>query len=114
MDGRFLIEKVKSEADGMEFLGFGISGYDNLTNKYIGTWLDNMGTGITRSQGTASTDGKVINYKGELPDYLNGNYKVTRTVETNVDDDNFVIIMYDTTPDGQEFKMMEMTYKRKK
>ncbi len=40
-------------------------------------------------------------------------YKTVRTIETITDDDNFVVSMYDTTPDGQEFKMMEMTYTRK-
>ena len=44
---------------------------------------------------------------------LNGRYKTVRSVETITDDDNFVVSMYDTTPDGKEFKMMEMSYTRK-
>ena len=114
MGGRYLFEEVKSEVEGMEFLGFGIGGFDNLTKQYVGTWLDNMGTGIIRMKGTASGDGKIVNYTGEHPALLAGRYKITRTVETITDDDNFVISMYDTSPDGQEFKMMEMIYTRKK
>ncbi|MEE9294036.1 MAG: DUF1579 family protein, partial [Phycisphaerae bacterium] len=93
--------------------GFGIGGFDNLTHEYVGTWIDNMGTGIMLFRGTASTDGKVIQYTSEHPDLMNGRYKTVRTIETITDDDNFVVSMYDTTPDGQEFKMMEMSYTRK-
>ncbi len=114
MGGRYLFEEVKSEVMGEEFLGFGIGGFDNLTKQYVGTWLDNMGTGIIRMKGTASEDGKVINYTGEHPDLMEGRYKTVRSVETITDDDNFVIVMYNTTPDGQEFMMMEMTYTRTK
>ncbi len=114
MGGRYIFEEVKSEVEGMPFLGFGIGGYDNLTKQYIGTWLDNMGTGIIRMQGTASADGKVINYKGEHPDLMSGRYKTVRSTETSTDDDHFVVSMYDTAPDGKEFMMMEMIYARTK
>ena len=113
MGGRYLFEEAVSEFQGQKFQGFGISGFDNLTHEYVGTWIDNMGTGITRFRGTASTDGKVIHYTGEHPDLFNDRYKTVRSVETITDDDNFVVSMYDTTPDGQEFKMMEMSYTRK-
>ena len=113
MGGRYLFEEAESEFQGKEFQGFGIGGFDNLTHEYVGTWIDNMGTGITRFRGTASADGKVIHYTGEHPDLLNSRHKTVRSVETITDDDNFVISMYDTTPDGQEFKMMEMSYTRK-
>ena len=36
MGGRYILEKVKGEAMGMPFEGLGISGYDNLTKKFIG------------------------------------------------------------------------------
>ncbi len=113
MGGRYLFEETEGEFQGEKFQGFGIGGFDNLTHEYVGTWIDNMGTGIIRFQGTASTDGKVIDYTGEHPDLMNGRYKTVRAVETITDDDNFVVSMYDTTPDGQEFKMMEMSYTRK-
>ncbi len=113
MGGRYLFEETEGEFLGEKFQGFGIGGFDNLTHEYVGTWIDNMGTGIMLFRGTASTDGKVIQYTSEHPDLMNGRYKTVRTIETITDDDNFVVSMYDTTPDGQEFKMMEMSYTRK-
>ena len=35
----------------MTFKGTGIEGYDNGKKKFVGTWMDNMGTGIMMSEG---------------------------------------------------------------
>jgi hypothetical protein len=43
-------------ADGkmkdMEFKGMSIEGYDNVKQKFVGSWIDNMGTMIMMSEGT--------------------------------------------------------------
>ena len=113
MDGRFLIEKVEAdEFMGQIFKGMGITGYDNLTQTFVGTWIDNMGTGILRSQGTASGDGKTIHYTTDHPDLITGQYIQCRAIEKINGPDEFVYTAYNTTPDGQEFKQMELTYTR--
>ncbi len=35
----------------MTFKGMGIEDYDNVKKKFVGTWVDNMGTGIMMSEG---------------------------------------------------------------
>src|SRR5262245_12137150 len=44
MGGRYIQESFKSTFMGQPFEGLGTFGYDNVLKKYVGTWLDNMGT----------------------------------------------------------------------
>src|SRR5262249_28225517 len=52
MGDRYLQEEVKGSFQGMPFSGMGITGYDNIKKKYVGAWVDNMGTGVMTSEGT--------------------------------------------------------------
>ena len=112
MGGRYILEKVKGEAMGMPFEGLGISGYDNLTKKFIGVWVDTMSTGIIHSEGTPAQYGDIINFEGTHPDPLRGRYDKTRSVERTISDDKFIFTSYKTSDDGREFKGMELTYTR--
>jgi hypothetical protein len=114
MDGRYILEKVEGEFEGQAFHGMGIFGYDNLTKSYVGVWLDNMSTGLMRYEGTSSGNGSDIHWTGEAPDFINGVYKKNRMLEKTIDGDHAVSTFFDTSPDGQEYKHMEMHYSRKK
>lgn len=113
MGGRYLIEKFEGDFQGMPFEGMAMIGFDNLTQTYVSSWIDNMGTGIMRSVGTPSGDGKTIHYTSDHPDFLTGTYKKMTMVEKIVDDDNMVMDFYSTTPDGDQFKGMHLAYTRK-
>ncbi len=113
MDGRYLVEKFEGDFMGMPFEGMGISGFDNLTETYVGAWIDNMSTGILRSEGTPSGDGKIIHYTMDHPDFLKGTYKKTTMVEKTQDADHFTVVFYNTTPEGEEYKHMVLRYARK-
>ena len=52
MDGRYLRQTYKSKFGGMPYEGLGLTGYDNAQQKYVGTWVDNMSTGIMHFEGT--------------------------------------------------------------
>ncbi|MFN0318517.1 MAG: DUF1579 domain-containing protein, partial [Burkholderiales bacterium] len=58
LDGRFLQQDFTSEMMGQPYTGMGITGYDNLSKKYVSIWLDTMGTGPFMMEGTGSVDGK--------------------------------------------------------
>ncbi len=114
MGGRFFIEKVEGPGFmGMPFEGLGVFGYDNLTETYFTIWFDNMMTGVSRYEGTASGDGKTIHYVVDVPDPMIGSYKKARAIDKMIDKDNSVFTMYDTTADGDEFMAMQINAKRK-
>ena len=114
MDGRYCQEMVSGQMMGQPFNGFGITGYDNVIGKYVGTWIDNMGTGIETMQGTADASGKVINWIATMSDPLTGKLSKNRMVTTIVDGDHHTLEMY-TVPPGakKEMKTMTIEYTRK-
>jgi hypothetical protein len=114
MDGRFLHEEVSGEFGGMAFRGSGLNGYDNVQGKYVGTWIDNMSTGISRSIGTADATGKVITYEREEFDPLTKSKSKGRDVLHIESNDKEVLEFHKSLPDGKEYKMMEIVYTRRK
>lgn len=122
LGGRFLLERVLGDAEEAKkdpmmdgpFEGLGLMGYDNYKKKYVSMWVDTMGTMMLTEEGTCSQSGKVITLKGTHDDPITGKKKNSRSVTRIVDKDKLVVEMYEEGPDGKEFRMMEITYTRKK
>lgn len=112
MGGRYLQQRFKCTMGDKPYEGLGICAYDKAEKKYVSTWIDNMGTGIMRSEGTCDKDTGTLTEVGESSSPV-GKMKM-KMVTKPVDKDNFVFTMYVTMPDGKETKGMEITYKRKK
>ena len=113
MDGRYFQEVSTGDMGGMPFSGMGITGYDNVTRKYVSTWMDNMGTGIMMSEGAANAAGDVISWAGDASDPMTGKKTRYRLVTRFVNDNQHVFEMYSKGPNGKEMKIMEITYDRK-
>lgn len=115
LDGRYVQEVSSGEMMGMPFTGMGVYGYDNVIGKYVSTWIDNMGTGIMKSEGTANASGNVISWTGSMSDPITGKPTKARMVTTMVDDDHHTFEMYNVPPGAKkEMKTMTIEYSRKK
>lgn len=114
LDGRYVQEVSTGDMMGMPFTGIGLYGYDNVIGKYVSTWIDNMGTGIMKSEGTADASGKVISWTGSMSDPMTGKPAKARMITTMIDDDHHTFDMYGTPPGGKkEMKTMTIEYSRK-
>jgi len=114
MDGRYVQEVDSGQMMGMPFNGMGLYGFDNVSGKYVSSWIDNMGTGIETSVGTADASGKVITWVGTMNDPVTGKPKTARMVTTIVDDDHHTLEMFGTPPGvKKEMKVMTINYVRK-
>lgn len=113
LDGRFLQETHNGTFMDKPFTGMGISGYDNITKKYVHSWIDSMGTGIMLSTGTADSSGKTFTYTSENPNPLTGQMEKMRMVTKILGDDKHTFEMYGPGPDGKEMKHMEIAYTKK-
>ena len=112
MDGRFLIMEYEGDFMGMPFKGLGIEGYDNLKQKHVQTWVDSLGTMVMVSEGSCSNGGKVRTVSSEFMDPMTGRMTKARQVLTVKSDDEHLWEMYTSMPDGSEFKVMEIAYRR--
>jgi len=113
MGGRYIQEKATGSFMGQPFNGMGITGYDNAKKQYVGTWVDNMGTGIMSSTGS-TTDGKVWMFKGASTDPMTGKDMPSEMKITVADKDHYSAEMWGPAPDGKMYKMMEIAYTRHK
>jgi hypothetical protein len=121
MDGRYFVMDVTGKMqmpgeDGkmkdVTFKGQGIEGYDNVKKKFVGSWIDNMGTGIELSEGNYDEATKTFTYTSEV-EPIPGMKTPIREVLKLTDRDQMMLEWYETQG-GQEKKTMEIAYSRKK
>jgi hypothetical protein len=113
LGGRYLVTVHKSQMMGMPFEGHEIDGYDNASGQYVGTWVDNMGTGIMSLTGSLDASGKVMTMTGDFMDPLTHKKMGYKGVSTHVDDNTLQYESY-MVEGGKDTKVMEMTAKREK
>ena len=113
LGGRFLQQEFEGTSMGQPFSGLGFTGYDTLKEKFISTWMDNMGTTMVNS------DGQFVDGKGAIEE--SGSHSCPmeedgvaefRNVWTAPKDGAFSFEWYRKLPDGKEFKGMEIHYKK--
>lgn len=115
MGGRFLTDTTKSDMMGMPFEGHGMNGFDNVTKKYVSTWVDNMGTGIMYMEGSYDAASKTLTMTGNMTDPAAGKPTPVKMITKDTDANSFVMEMHCTNPkDGKLFKCMEISYTRAK
>jgi len=115
MDGRYTKCDLAGDMPGMgPFNGMGITGYDNVSQKFVGTWIDNHGTGIMQGTGELSADGKTMtwNYTYNCP--MTKKPAVMRQVETMTGAKTMTMEMFANDPkSGKEFKMLRIEFTKK-
>ena len=121
MDGRFVTMEVSGKMDmpgpegkknTMTFRGHALEGYDNVKKKFVGTWIDNMGTGVMMSEGDYDPATKTFTYASEY-EAIPGMKTKIREVVKIVDKDHHTFEWYEDRG-GKEVKTMEISYTRKK
>lgn len=100
---------------GMPFEGNGTMAFDNAKKMFISTWIDNMGSGIMKMEGTWNDATKSLSLSGTCIDPASGKECTMREVYKVIDDNTHMMEMYGPSPvDGKEMKTMEMKLTRTK
>jgi Protein of unknown function (DUF1579) len=119
MGGRYFVMDVSGKMqmpgeDGkmkdMQFKGMAVEGYDNVKKKFVGSWIDSMGTGIQSSEGTYDPATKTFTFNMEM-EMMPGMKTPVREVIKVTDKDHMLLQWYENRG-GNEVKTMEIAYTR--
>ncbi len=114
LGGRYQELQFKGDMMGQQFEGKGLMAYDNFKKQFESTWIDNMGSGIMKTEGKYDPATKTFTMSGKLVDPMTSKECTVRETLQIVDNDTHVMTMYNTIGSQPEFKTMELTFKRKK
>lgn len=111
LEGRYTKSTTTADFGGMPFTGFGINGFNTMTQKFETTWVDTMGTGQMLYTGTM--DGaQVLTMTCQYDDPMTKGKKTSKFVAAWTDANTRTFKMYEV--DGSsEMLVMDATYTRK-
>ena len=111
LDGRYLEQHYRGSAMGMPFEGRGYTAYDNARKRYVGTWMDNFGTGMMHSVGSGKpTDGR-MDFTAESHDPMGKLVKFDCRL-TIRDRNHHTYEMWTKAPGGKRYRCMLIEYSR--
>jgi hypothetical protein len=105
MGGRYMKSIHKGMVMGMPFTGMYLQAYDNATKEFIAVWIDNLGTGLSVSNGTYDEATKTLNFTGTMIDPMNGKDVKYRQSVKILTDNHHVMEMF-IYSDDKEIKNM--------
>jgi hypothetical protein len=115
MDGRYIKAEMKGDMPGMgPYHGGGVYGYDNVSKKFVSSWIDNHSTGIMQGEGELSSDGKSITWEYKFNCPIAKKEVSMKEVDTKTGDNTKKLEMWGDDPKtGKNYKMMSIELTRK-
>lgn len=108
--GMWLVSNLESDLFGQKFYGKGLDSFDPTTKKYIGVWIDSMGSRPMTLEGTYDKATKTMTLSGDGPG-MDGQPTKYKSVSTMPDDNTINFSMY--VGDGKD-PAFTIVYKRRK
>jgi hypothetical protein len=109
-NGKFEMPGPDGKMQATDFKGMEIAGYDNVKQKFVSSWIDNMGTSIVILEGTYDPATKTFTYLTE-EEMMPGVKTKARELIKFVDHDHYVLEWYEDHG-GEQSKTMEIDYVR--
>ncbi len=113
LDGRYLREELAGTMMNTPFQGVSLLGYDNVKQKFVSAWMDNVTTGIFVTEGSYDPATKVLTMSGMMWDAVKQKDMPVRTVSRNLGGSPEQLEWYVPGPDGKDMKTLEIVYSRK-
>jgi len=112
VSGKMQMPDQTGKMKDVMFKGMGLEGYDNVKGKFVGSWIDNMGTGIMMSEGSYDSAAKAFTYTSEMEPMPGMKSQVREVIKLT--DNNHMMLEWYENQGGQERKTMEIAYTRAK
>ena len=112
-DGRYIKCEIKGESAMGPFNGGGVYGYDNVSEKFQSTWIDDHSTQIMFGTGELSSDGDTLTWQYTYNCPVTKKPMKMREVETRTGANTTRFEMFGTDiKTNKEYKMMEIDLER--
>ena len=111
LGGRFLEQTYKGTSMGMPFEGIGFTGYDNVQQRYVGTWMDTFGTGVMSCLGVGRPTDEKLDFVAEAIE-PSGNKKVFDTIVRIRNHGHHSYEMWTKGENGKPYRVMLVEYER--
>ncbi|QEE50065.1 DUF1579 domain-containing protein [Flavobacterium alkalisoli] len=113
LGGRYQKSTYSGDMMGMPFEGIATLAFDNASNEFTSTWIDNMGTGMMVLKGTYNGNTRTTTLEGSAVDPATKQPKKIREIYEIVDENTRKMQMFETPKGGSEYKSMELVMTRK-
>ena len=110
MGGRYVQLIHKGTLNGQPFEGEMVIGYDNIAKKYVGQWIDNMGTSIVHYDGTFDKRLRRLFMGARFVDPMTRQPVKVRAITTFVDPNNWTYEEFSTPDGGKEWQSLKITF----
>ena len=115
LGGFWIVSNLKCDIPGQPMNGVMTVGYDPKTEKFVGTWIDSMGSHLWKYEGELDEAASRLTLESEGPCPMEGGkIRTMRDVIEFQDDDARTLTSYVQGDDGQWTSFMKMTATRKK
>jgi hypothetical protein len=111
LGGRYLEQVYKGMSMGMPFEGLGYTGFDNVQQRYVGTWMDTFSTGIMTFHGVGKPTDQRIDTVGEGIE-PSGLKRVFESIVRIHNHGRHSYEMWTKGPNGKSYRMMLIEYER--
>lgn len=109
--GRFILEQAHVELPSVIMETHRLTGYDNIKDKYVQFWADNISTNIRNTEGDYDEATKTLTSYGTTLRPGGIEMKI-RMVEREIDDNTRIAEVFTTEPGQEETRSAEITYTR--
>ena len=109
---RFVETTYEGEVMGRSFEALKIEGFERANLEYVTTWRDNLGTYTTIFRGRCATTCLTRTMMADFLDPVSRATLKIKGVTTLTEDEGYLYESFVVTPDGKEFKNMELVAER--
>jgi hypothetical protein len=107
-DGRWLIVDFKADSG---FEGHGVYGWDASKRMYTSVWVDSMGTSFAHGEGTWDADARTMTFTTRATN-RDQEIRYREVTETRPDGSQIYRNLM-PTPDGGDYEMLRILYRRR-
>ncbi len=114
LGNRYVQQMLAGHVAGKPWSGIGYAGFDNVSKKYVATFMDDGSTGMEWYTGSMDADGKLAKLTATIADEVTGKPKTLEMRLSIAANGDHVTELWEGDPAGKMAKVMELQYTRKK